>query len=119
MVRAVRGLVGLVWLGGLLIVGCGSTSAPAPAPGNRGQFVSCPDGYAIKGSPGPDCKPLVAGQDYADGRVIIGLKPGTSEAQLGSALVAYQATVISSQPSLGDRVLMVPKGTVPQAVVSR
>jgi hypothetical protein len=49
--------------------------------------------------------------------VIIGLKPGTTDAQLEQALAAYEATVISSQPTLGDRVLEVPKGSVPRAVV--
>ena len=125
MALSSRGLVVTAWLGGVLLAGCGSAAAPAPAPapGSRGQFVSCtgagkaPAGYAILDSPGPDCKPLVVGEDYADGRVIVGLKPGTGDAQLGPALTAYSATVISSQPSLGDRVLSVPKGTVPEAVV--
>ena len=62
-------------------------------------------------------KNLVAGRDYADGRVIVGLKAGTTDAQLSQALAAYHATVISSQPALGHRVLAVPDGSVPQAVV--
>jgi hypothetical protein len=118
------GIVAAVAFGGLLITGCGSAGAPPPAPGaaNRGTFVACSGaggtpGYAILDTPSADCKPLVAGQDYADGRVIIGLKPGTTDAQLEQALAAYEATVISSQPTLGDRVLEVPKGSVPRAVV--
>jgi hypothetical protein len=127
------GIVAAVALGGMLISGCGSSAAPQPASvpapqpapggGNRGTFVTCSGagagaaGYAIVDAPGADCRPLVAGQDYADGRVIIGLKPGTTDAQLGEALAAYHATVVSSQPTLGDRVLAVPNGSVPQAVV--
>jgi hypothetical protein len=56
------------------------------------------------------------GVDFADGRVIIGLKPGVTEAEIAPALAVYQATVISSMPRLGQKVLGVPKGTVPQAV---
>lgn len=120
-----RGIVAVVALGGTLIVGCGSATGPrsVPAVSSGGTFVVCSGAgtgtpsYAILAAPGADCKPLVAGQDYADGRVIIGLKPGTTDVQLGSALAAFQATQVSAIPSLGDRVLAVPKGTVPEAVV--
>jgi hypothetical protein len=122
---AMRAIVATAFFGGMVMAGCGSPAAqqPAPASGNQGTFVVCSGagsgtpGYAIQDSPGADCKPLVVGSDYADGRVIIGLKPGTTEAQLSPALAAYHATVISSQPTVGDRVLAVPKGSVPQAVV--
>jgi hypothetical protein len=118
-------IVAAVALGGTLIVGCGSAAGPrsVPAVSSGGTFVVCSGAgngtpsYAIQAAPGADCKPLIAGQDYADGRVIIGLKPGTTDAQLGSALAAFQATQVSAMPSLGDRVLAVPKGTVPEAVV--
>jgi fervidolysin-like protein len=129
VIRAMGGIVAAVALGGMLSSGCGSSGAPQPASvpahggGNRGTFVACSGaaggapGYAIVDAPGADCRPLVAGQDYADGRVIIGLKPGTTDAQLDQALADYKATVVSSQPTLGDRVLAVPNGSVPQAVV--
>jgi len=85
------------------------------------MFVTCPgDGgprYAIVKTPTSGCTELVAGRDFADGRVIIGLKPGTTDAELEPVLASYHAAVISSVPALGDRILAVPKGTVPEAVV--
>jgi hypothetical protein len=122
---AMRATVATVLLSGIAMAGCGSPaeSGPSPAASKGGTFVMCSavgsgsPGYAIQDSPRADCKPLVAGRDYADGRVIIGLKPGTTDAQLGPALAAYQASVISSQPPVGDRILAVPKGSVPEAVV--
>jgi hypothetical protein len=117
-VRVVSAAVGM---GGLLLSGCGQASSPAPS--NRAaQLFACslPDGtsvYELLDAPRAGCQALVSGKDYADGRVIIGLKPGTADSQLGPALAAHQASVVSSLPSLSDKVLAVPKGTVPQAVV--
>jgi hypothetical protein len=119
-----RGAIAAV-AGGILIAGCGSSGARqgAPAGGNQGVFVVCTGSaagtptYAIVETPGSGCRALVVGKDYADGRVIIGLQPGTTDEQLSPALVDYRATVIASHPELGDRVLQVPNGSVPQAVV--
>lgn len=115
----------MVVFGSMLMVSCGKSVTPlsAPTPAGRGQFVACSGAssgapsYAILDSPGPDCKPLLAGQDYADGRVIIGLKPATTDSDLSLALAAFGATVISSEPLLGARIISVPKGSVPQAVI--
>ena len=114
-----------VLAGGILAVGCGSDGArqAAPTPGNQGTFVVCaptPAGgpsYAIMQAPASGCHELVVGRDFAEGRVIIGLKAGTTDDQLGVALKEFRATVVASHPTLGDRVLAVPRGSVPQAVV--
>jgi hypothetical protein len=55
-------------------------------------------------------------QHYVDSRVIIGVKPDVSNVKIASALAAYRATVIADLPTIGQKVLAVPKGTVPQAV---
>lgn len=120
---AMRAFVAALTLGSMMIASCGSPPAPqaAPTEGGRGIFVMCSEAagpsYAIQNTPAAGCKPLVVGQDYADGRVIIGVKAGTTDAQLGPGLAAYGATVISSEPTLGDKILAVPMGSVPEAVV--
>jgi hypothetical protein len=48
--------------------------------------------------------------------VIVGLQPGATDDQLRPALAAYRATIASSLPALAEKVLLVPPGTVPQAV---
>lgn len=117
--------------GGMLCAACGATSgnlqAVTPSASSAGNsqavFVECSAAagasatYALVDAPASGCRELIAGRDYADGRVIVGLKPGTTESELSQTLTAYHATVISSQPALADRVLAVPAGSVPQAVV--
>jgi hypothetical protein len=116
------GIVAVV-TGGLLVAACGGSAVVKPSPqgGGQGVFVVCTEygtpHYAVVQAPDANCKELVAGRDFADGRVIIGVRPGTSDADVGAALSAYHATVISTMPSLGDRVLSVPSGSVPEAVV--
>jgi hypothetical protein len=48
--------------------------------------------------------------------VLIGVKEATTEADLQGALAAYHASVLST-PAPGQRLLGVPAGTVPEAVV--
>lgn len=55
-------------------------------------------------------------QHYVDGRVIIGVKPDVENVKIASALAAYHATVIADLAAIGQKVLAVPKGTIPQAV---
>lgn len=107
---------------GVLTLACGSAGAKqeAPTPSQQSVFVFCPGAtpaYLLVDAPRNDCRTLVAGKDYADGRVLIGVKAGTSDADLQTALAAYHATEVAVQPAAGQRVLQVPKGTVPEAVV--
>lgn len=60
---------------------------------------------------------LVAGMDYADGRVLVGVKAGTADPDLRRALDAFHATVIASDPGAGRLTLAVPAGAVPDTVV--
>jgi hypothetical protein len=103
-----------------LTAACGQTGAHKEAPTPSPVFVYCPQAspsYLLVVTPGSDCRELVAGKDYADGRVIIGVRDGTSDADLQGALVAYHATVLGSNLPAAQRLLQVPAGTVPEAVV--
>lgn len=126
-----RNFVAALVAGGIVCAACGASGHPegvqpvsptSSASITSGTFVQCSAAggtstYAIVSAPSAGCRELVAGRDYADGRLIVGLKPGATDAELSRALAAYHATVISSQPALSDRVLAVPVGTVPEAVV--
>lgn len=101
---------------------CGSAGAQpqAPTEGQRTVFLFCPEQtppYLVAGAPRSGCRVLVAGTDYAEGRVLIGVKAGTADAGLQRALDAYRATVVESDPGGGSLTLAVPAGTVPDAVV--
>lgn len=105
----------------MLLAACGQAGAQreAPTPSPDLLFVFCPQSsppYLLVEAPRSDCRELVAGRDYADGRVIIGVRDGTPDADLERALAAYRASVLSAGPS-GRRLLQVPVGTVPRAVV--
>lgn len=83
-------------------------------------FFFCPGAtppYVLAAGPSNGCRALSAGTDYADGRVIVGIEPGTSGADLGSALAAYHASAVGSPSASGQLVLQVPDGSVPSAVV--
>ena len=105
-----------------VLAACGQAGAQqeAPTPSPVLVFVFCPQAspsYLLVVTPGSDCRELVAGRDYAEGRVIIGVRDGTSDADLREALAAYHATVVASGLPSAQRLLQVPVGTVPQAVV--
>ena len=92
----------------------------APTPSPNLLFVHCPQAspaYLLVETGRGDCQELVAGRDYAEGRVIIGVRDGTAEADLERALAAYHATILTSGLPAGERLLEVPAGTVPRAVV--
>jgi len=108
----------------VLAVACGSpagrTEEPTPTTARQPTFAKCPGAtpaYVLVDVPPSGCRVLEAGTDYADGRVLIGLRPGATDADLAPDLARYQATVLSSGPAEGQRVLGVPGGTVPEAVV--
>jgi hypothetical protein len=105
----------------VFMTGCGQAGGgPAgPTPSQKTLFVYCAGGtpaYVIVEAPSSGCRELRAGVDYADGRVLIGFKESTSNADLQGALAAHQASVLST-PAPGQRLLQVPPGTVPDAVV--
>ena len=109
-------------LAAAVLTACAQTGAraqpPTSSPGPL--FVYCPQqspSYLLVAAAGSGCRELLAGRDYADGRVIIGVREGTSDADLQRALAAYRAAVLTSGPPAGERVLRVPAGTVPEAVV--
>ena len=103
------------------LVACGQAAAPmeATTPSPKTVFLSCPGDsppYVLAEAPKPGCRELVAGADYADGRVLVGVRGGTSDAELDRGLATFHAAVVS-RPAAGRRLLTVPAGAVPQAVV--
>ena len=108
----------------VLAVACGSPAGrqeePTPTTAREPIFAMCrgatPAYVLVDVAPG-GCRALEVGTDYADGRVLIGLRPGATDADVAPDLARYHATVLSSGPAEGQRVLAVPGGTVPQAVV--
>jgi len=108
----------------VLAVACGSPAGrqeePTPTTAKQPIFAMCrgaTPAYVLVDVPPSGCRQLEAGTDYADGRVLIGLRPGATDEDVAPDLARYHATVISSGPAAGQRVLAVPGGTVPQAVV--
>ena len=108
----------------VLAVACGSPAGrqeePTPTTGRQPIFAMCrgaTPAYVLVDVPPSGCRVLEAGADYADGRVLIGLHPGATDADVAPDLARYHARILSSGPAEGLRVLSVPGGTVPQAVV--
>ena len=130
---AMKDFVAAVVAGGVLCAACGASGTPEAvkpvSPSGdlsttTGTFVQCSataggpsPTYAIVKAPTSGCRALLAGRDYADGRVIVGLKQGATDAELSRVLPVFHATVISSQPQFSDWVVAVPNGSVPEAVV--
>ena len=105
----------------VFMTGCGQAGggSAGPTPSQKGLFVYCAGStppYLLVVAPGSGCRELRPGVDYADGRVLIGVKEATSEADLQGALAAHHASVLSA-PAPAQRLLQVPAGTVPEAVV--
>ena len=105
-----------------VLTACAQTGArqEAPTPSPNLHFVYCPQAspsYLLVETARSDCRELSAGQDYAEGRVIIGVREGTADTDLARALAAYHATALAAGLPAGERLLEVPAGTVPQAVV--
>ena len=108
----------------VLAVACGSPAGrqeePTTTTARQPIFAMCrgaTPAYVLVDVAPSGCRVLEVGTDYADGRVLIGLRPGATDADVAPDLARYHATVLSSGPAEGQRVLAVPGGTVPQAVV--